>query len=195
MFTHYLKQFQIRKLIKLDPLKLNIGCGEVKLKGWVNIDIDPKYKPDIILDIRRRLPFATNSIGFIYNEHLFEHFTYEEGERVLREFYRCLKTDGVLRMAMPDLDYNIQKYNTDWKSLDWVSWPGNEFITTRGRMINASFRNWGHKYIYNEEDFKNQLISAGFKKIIRCNWNESNYPELANLETRKNSKLIMETIK
>lgn len=189
-----LKRFKVAKFKKYDPLKLNVGCGKVKLSSWVNIDIEPDA--DLVMDVRKGLPFDDNSVDFIYNEHFLEHFTFEEGERILREFRRCLKKQGLLRIALPDLDYVVYQYNNpDWRNQDWLSWPEYRFIETKGRMINISFRWWGHRYLYNEEDLRNQLIKAGFQKIIRCEWNKSNYPELSDLETRKDSKLIMEAEK
>ena len=184
------KRIKVARFKKYDSLKLNIGCGKVKISGWVNIDI--KLGADLVIDVRKKLPFNDNSVDFIYNEHFLEHLTFKEGEKVLRECYRCLKKGGVLRIATPDLDYVIQKYNADWKNQDWLYWPEYKFIQTKGRMINTAFKWWGHKYLYNEEDLRNQLIKAGFSKIMRCYWNKSNYTELCNLETRKDSKLIME---
>jgi predicted SAM-dependent methyltransferase len=97
---------------------------------------------------------------------------------------------------MPDLDYIIQKYKMqDWRNQDWLSWPKYEFVKTRGQMINISFRWWGHKYLYNKEDLRNQLTKVGFRKTMQCEWNKSNHAELCNLETRNDSKLIMESIK
>jgi predicted SAM-dependent methyltransferase len=186
-------RFKLAKIRKMETLKLNVGCGKVKLPGWVNIDIEPDA--DLVLDIRNNLPFDNNSVDFIYNEHVIEHFTYEEGDKILTEFERCLKPEGVLRIATPDLDYIIQTYSSDWKTADWLSWPEFEFIKTRGQMINISFRWWGHKYLYNEEDLRNKLIKAGFRKIKRTEWNKSNFTDLSGLETRKDSILIMEAEK
>jgi hypothetical protein len=36
---------------------------------------------------------------------------------------------------------------------------------------------------------------VGFQNIRRCKLNKSSYPELSNLETRKESTLILEAIK
>ena len=105
------------------------------------------------------------------------------------------KGGGIVRIAMPDLDYIIEKYNADWKNQDWLSWSEYEFIKTRGQMINISFKYWGHKYLYNKEDLRNQLTKVGFQKIMSCERNKSNQAELCNLETRNDSKLIMEAIK
>lgn len=62
-------------------------------------------------------------------------------------------------------------------------------------MINVSFGWWGHKYLYNKEDLRNQLTKVGFKKIMSCERKKSNSVELCNLETRKDSKLIVEARK
>jgi predicted SAM-dependent methyltransferase len=187
------KRIKVARFKKYDSLKLNIGCGRVKIPSWVNIDIEPGA--DLVIDVRKKLPFDDNSVDFIYNEHLLEHLTFKEGEKVLTECYRCLKKGGVLRIATPDLDYIIQKYNTDWKNQDWLSWSEYKFIKTRGGMINIAFRWWGHKYLYNEEDLRIHLVNAGFRKIVRCEWNQSNHIELCGLETRKDSKLILEAEK
>lgn len=187
------KHVKVARFKKMKPLKLNVGSGKVKLPGWVNIDIEPGA--DLVIDVRKGLPFADSGVDFIYCEHFLEHLTFEEDAKVLKEFHRCLREGGVVRIAMPDLDYIIQKYSTDWKNQDWLSWPEYEFIKTKGQMINVEFRYWGHEYLYNEEDLRNQLIRAGFRKIIRCDWNNSVYAELNNLETRKDSKLIMEAEK
>jgi len=114
-----LKCFKVARFKKMKILKLNIGSGKVKLSGWVNIDIEPGA--DLVIDVRKRLPFEDCSVDFIYGEHVLEHFTFEEGEKVFREFFRCLKDGGVLRIAMPCLDYIIQKYNADWQNQDWLS--------------------------------------------------------------------------
>jgi predicted SAM-dependent methyltransferase len=170
--------------------KLQLGCGDVKLSGWLNIDI--KSNADLVVDVRKGLPFDDNSVDFIYSEHLHEHLTYQEGERLLSECHRCLKKHGVMRVATPDLDYVIQKYGSDWKDQDWLTWSGFQDIETRGMMLNIGLRSWGHQYLYNEEDLRKQLVKAGFKCIIRCQWNSSKHTELIGLETRKDSTLIIE---
>lgn len=77
------------KFKKIKNLKLNVGCGKVKLPGWVDIDIEPSA--DLIIDVRKGLSLDDCSVNFIYSEHFLEHLTYEEGRKVLEEFQRCLK--------------------------------------------------------------------------------------------------------
>lgn len=186
----YIKAWKFRNK---NDLKLNIGCGNVKFAKWINIDIEPSA--DITIDVTKGLPFKDNSSSFIFNEHFIEHITYENSEKILKEFYRILKNGGVVRIATPDLDYVVNKYLNDWKNQEWLSWQEYSYIKTKGRMINVSFREWGHKYLYNEEDLTILLKTVGFRHISRCEFKKSNYPELNDLETRKDSKLILEAIK
>jgi predicted SAM-dependent methyltransferase/glycosyltransferase involved in cell wall biosynthesis len=180
-------------LHKTDSLKLNIGCGSVKFPDWVNIDIEPNA--DLVADVKNGLPINDNSVDYIYNEHFIEHLNFEDGENAVKEFYRVLKPGAVLRLAAPDLDYIINKYHNDWKNQDWLTWPGHEYIKTKGQMINISMREWGHEYVYNEEDLRNLLKKAGFQKITKCELYTSQYSDLSNRETREDSKLIFEAEK
>lgn len=172
--------------------KLNVGCGTAQLPGWLNIDIE--LGADLVTDVREGLPFDNNSVHFIYNEHFIEHLSYEECEKVLREFRRCLKKGGVLRIATPDLDSLVMQYNRDFNNSEWFP-RGFEFVKTKGMALNMAFSRWGHRFLYNEEELRNQLSKAGFSDMTRCELNKSSYPELSNLETRKESRLIIEAVK
>ncbi len=189
------------------PLKLNIGCGSIKYSGWINID-NLLLDADLLLDVTKGLPFDDNSVSFIYSEHFLEHITIIQAEKVLKEFKRCLKKGGVIRTAMPELDYFIQKYTMkDWRNQEWLSQPEYKFIKSksRGTMLNWIF--YGdmiytpvsdpgrHKYIYNEEDFRDLLLRVGFKTVERCEWKKSRQKELCGLETRTESTLILEAQK
>jgi predicted SAM-dependent methyltransferase len=174
-------------------IKINLGCGGVKFQNWINIDIEPGA--DIILDLKTGLPFRDSSIRYIYSEHVLEHFSHDEGLSIVKECYRVLSNGGVMRIAMPDLDHIIEKYSTDWKNQDWLSWPEYAFIKTKGQMINIAFSWWGHKYLYNEEELRQQLMDAGFSFNIRISRLESRFEIFRNLETRQDSLLIFEAVK
>ena len=175
-------------------MKLNIGCGEVHFPGWVNIDMDSP-KADLLHDMRNPLPYEAGTVDFIYSEHFIEHVTAQEGVNVLTDFFRVLKPGGVVRIATPDLNYLLFKYFFFWKKQAWIKKYGYEWLKTKAEMVNLCFREWGHQYLYNEEELERRIMEAGFKKIRKQRWNRSSYPELRNMETRKDSKLIVEAEK
>lgn len=177
-------------------IKLHVGCGDNYFDGWINIDSDTNRKLDINLDLRQNLPFEDNSIDYIYNEHFLEHLTVEEGQRVIKEFMRVLKPEGVLRIAMPDLEISIAEYlNPNWKENPSLKKWGLDFIQTKAELINIAFRWWEHKWLYDGEELERRLREAGCVNIVRCNLRESLHKDLNNLETRDESTLIMEVIK
>ena len=97
-------------------VKLHIGCGRVYIDGWINIDNNSDNnieKLDINMDLRNELPFDDNSVDYIYNEHFFEHLTWDEGFFAIKRFMRVLKPGGVLRIAMPDLVRSVRIYNDE----------------------------------------------------------------------------------
>jgi predicted SAM-dependent methyltransferase len=173
--------------------RLHVGCGQNRFKNWVNSDV--KLNSDLIVFLQRRLPFADNHLDSVYSEHVLEHVPYDTGVFFLKEAYRVLHPQGVLRIAMPDLDDLVDSYQKDWRHMDWVAWPQFAFIQTRAEMINIAFRWWGHQHLYNREELERALKSAGFCDIRFEIFGQSRHPELRGLETRLDSKLIAEAVK
>lgn len=199
----YLAKKRARNLLEKnkDPIKLNVGCGTDYKKGWINIDnnsdqnID-KNKLDLNWDLRNPLPFDDNSVDFIFHEHFIEHLTVEEGQKIIKDLMRVLKPGGVMRIATPDLVSIVNKYqNISIEDDPVIKKYSLEFIKTRAERINNSFRNWGHKWMYDFEELERRLKEAGCRKIKKCELRKSRYRELSNLETREESRLIVEVTK
>ena len=175
-------------------MKLNLGCGDVYFDGWVNIDMESE-KADLKHDLRSPLPYDDSSADYIYNEHFIEHLTVTEGLAFLSDCHRVLRKGGVLRIATPNLDYLLFRYFFFWKWRSWYKKYGYEWIKTRAEMVNIAFREWGHQYLYNKEELERRLKEAGFENVYKQKRNRSRYSELENIETRKESRLIMEAVK
>lgn len=54
-------------------MKLNLGCGHDKKKGYLNCDISSDINPDKVVDLEKKLPFKDNSVDEILAEHVLEH--------------------------------------------------------------------------------------------------------------------------
>lgn len=90
-------------------LKLHLGCGEIHLDDFINIDIIKTQAVDKIMDVRK-LEYEDNSIEAIYSAHVLEHFTRPEAPQVLKEWYRVLKPGGRLIIVNPNLNRWILRY-------------------------------------------------------------------------------------
>lgn len=174
----------------MERVYLNVGCGNVKLPGFVNLDRDPTG--DVVADAERGLPFADGSLDGIFSEHFLEHLEQAAGVAHLRECRRVLAPGGVLRIAMPDLDGVVRDYcSADWLHPDWERF-GYTWLQNRCEMLNLALREWGHKWLYNEEELVRLGTLAGLTPLARCSHGAGSDPHLAGREYREGSRLIYE---
>lgn len=88
---------------------LNIGCGNIYSPVWNNIDF-VKNKDITYWDIRKGLPYPDSSMDAVYSSHLLEHLSPMEADNLLTEISRVIKTNGVLRIVVPDLKRICEEY-------------------------------------------------------------------------------------
>ncbi len=172
------------------PRRLCLGSGRAPIPGWVNIDIEPPA--DVLLDLRYGIPAPAASIQLIYSEHVVEHLDLEEALALFRECRRVLHPSGVIRIATPDLADIIRDYESNWRRHAWVNWPEYGWIDSGVRMVNQGMRGWGHRYLYDFPELRRRLLEAGFAYVERRGIGESSDPDLAGLETREDSSLVVE---
>lgn len=80
--------------------KLNLGCGEHKKEGYVNVDWSPLNNPDVVQDLNS-IPysFEDNSVDLIEAFHVLEHL--DKPFAVMTELHRILKPGGILHVKVP----------------------------------------------------------------------------------------------
>jgi predicted SAM-dependent methyltransferase len=92
-------------------MKLDICGGNTKIYGdFLNVDIMPGPKTNIVADIRKSLPFKDGQVEEILSVATLEHLLIEQTNRLIMEFYRILEPGGKLTIAVPDLKKICQAY-------------------------------------------------------------------------------------
>jgi predicted SAM-dependent methyltransferase len=89
---------------------LNVGCGNRYHPQWTNIDHIAVSEAVIAHDITSGLPFADNSFDVVYHSHVLEHLQPEAAQSLLKECYRVLKPNGIVRVLVPDLEFSATLY-------------------------------------------------------------------------------------
>ena len=87
-------------------MKLNLGCGDKILPGYVNVDVAETRagkRPDVLCDLHALTPFEDNSVDEILSVHVVEHFWRWEVVGVLKEWVRVLKAGGLMVLECPNL--------------------------------------------------------------------------------------------
>lgn len=197
---NFLIKNKINNLLKdKKKVMLNVGCGTDYKEGWINIDNNSERnieKLDLNWDMRNPLPFSNNSVDYIFNEHFFEHLTVEEARPVIQDLMRVLKPKGVMRIAMPDLEFVVHTYlHIPLKKDETIKRFKLGSVKTQAEWMNMSFRSWEHKWLYDFVELRRRIEEAGYKKVARANLGKSVHPELRGLEIRPESHLIVEITK
>lgn len=89
------------------PLRLNLGCGDKILPGYVNVDVVETragMKPDVICDLHDLAPFDDGCAEEVLSVHVVEHFWRWEVLDVLKEWARVLKPGGRMVIECPNLE-------------------------------------------------------------------------------------------
>ncbi|MCJ7730451.1 MAG: methyltransferase domain-containing protein [Sedimentisphaerales bacterium] len=89
---------------------LNLGCGHRFHPAWTNVDFVSTGKDVMAVDLAKGIPFPDASFNVVYHSHLLEHFSRSEAEPFLRECCRLLRPNGILRVAVPDLEQIVKAY-------------------------------------------------------------------------------------
>ena len=89
---------------------LNIGCGYITHPEWINLDIAPTDPIVKSFDFRRGLPSASESIDACYSSHVLEHARLEEAKFLIQDCFRVLKSGGIVRIVVPDLELIVREY-------------------------------------------------------------------------------------
>jgi predicted SAM-dependent methyltransferase len=83
-------------------LRINLGCGHIPLRDYVNVDMRDLPGVDIVAEVDD-LPFEAASIDEVSSAHLLEHFPQEMlRRRLLPYWHGLLRPGGIFRAITPD---------------------------------------------------------------------------------------------
>jgi len=209
-------------------VRLNLGSGPVCPPNWKNVDgsnrawlaatfplIDRLLSKIRILpptefygvgyvDLTNRFPWNDESVDVIYMGELLEHFNAQQGKSVIRECYRVLKKDGILRIRVPDNAKFWKSYLNEYDSVykqpraswnenhtRWVEMFFDDICIHKPRL----FRSMGHfhKWMYDDVSLILLLESCGFRDVDRMQYHKSRITDVDAVEVRDD--LIVEAVK
>jgi predicted SAM-dependent methyltransferase len=208
--------------------KLHLGSGNNTPSSWINIDgswnaklakhpyiknlfvklhllppemLDIPWSKEILIhDLTKPLPFPSNSVDVIYSAHTLEHLYHSDAAQLLGECFRVLKSDGIIRIIVPDLEAIISEYmglinigssqkknNRHHKAnkllhkmiMTTPNPPAGNFLI---KFYNY-YKNYNtHKWMYDQESLHDLLASLGFDKVSRKNYLKSKIANITEVE-------------
>jgi predicted SAM-dependent methyltransferase len=183
---------------------LNLGCGNRYHPNWINLDFTSNDHNVQSHNLLNGIPFADHTFDVVYHSHVLEHFSKTDGKQFIKECYRVLKHNGIIRIAVPDLEQiakeylrNLEKamqgdrgaeFNYDWIMLEMYDQTVRNH--SGGEMAKYLFQ----ENIYNEEYIFGRIGQEG--RLIRESYlsekpkiNISNNSEKKSISHRKNIAL------
>jgi predicted SAM-dependent methyltransferase len=164
---------------RTSPVYLNLGSGPRGLDGsnWVNVDAFPDTNVHFLLDFNRTMPFEDQTLDGVFCEHVVEHFTFEDGRRMLGEICRALKVGGVVRIIVPDAAWVMRTYFDQPDLL--VRHRLGEAVNGADsqepmEIVNQYFRQrYEHHFLYDFASMEKMLKLAGFSEVKQLTFKQS----------------------
>jgi predicted SAM-dependent methyltransferase len=167
------------------PLFLNLGSGPRGLDDshWVNVDGFRDQNVHYLVDFGRPLPFPNELFEGVFCEHVMEHFSLAEGERIAREAHRVLRPGGCFRVIVPDAELVLRRYFDAPDELVARRGTGAE---TSMEIVNLYFRQrYEHQFVYDWPTIEKMLFQAGFSAVCRSVFNEGRHCQPVILDNEK----------
>jgi SAM-dependent methyltransferase len=173
--------------------RLHWGCGDITPEGWINSDIKEGPNVDIVCDILKGLPMDDESVDYIASHHVLPCLEIFDQVKAIKELYRVLKTGGVLRLGLPDLDRSIAAYQSGNRD-HFLVWTWD---TLSGDFITHILWYNCTRTLFTYEFAVELLRKSGFEDVRRASYRQTNsrYPELVELDNREQESFFLEGFK
>lgn len=154
--------------------KIYIGCGEDYVKGYIHCDLRKLSHIDFACNAWEVSKHISN-LGEIYTRHMLEHLTQDEGIYALKDWFRALKTGGVLHIIVPNFELRCKQFlSCEWE--DFENKTQDEIWSVAGcwgwqRECDPSKENYNqtywdvHKCGYTQKRITMVLKYVGFSDI------------------------------
>lgn len=172
---------RLSKLTLLSTLLLKIGLLEAAQYEFIQYASNSSIE---FGDATKGLPISSGSIDVVYSSHMLEHLDRQEVALFLQEARRVLRRGGIIRLALPDIRIQVQKYikNNDADAFiegTLLAQPRPRTVAQRIRMLLVGTRN--HQWMYDGDSLSRLLQAHGFISPVVLKAGESLIENQENL--------------
>ena len=184
-------------------LYVNLCCGPQKIPNYINVDFLPG-NADIIIDLRyENLPFKDNSVDKLICISSINYFKYERAKEIISDIYRSVKSGGIVRFAVQDLEIITKRYlekDTDFFFEKLPDGTDRFAGATMADKFNAWFYGFAIKgnpcqYVYDYESLAYLFKEVGFSIVEQKKYLESRLKNIELIDNRPEQMFFLEAIK
>ncbi len=175
--------------------RLNLGCGPVQPDGWDNVDVDPQWGATVA-DPLGAFPFEEWTFDYVVANHVLQMVAWPDLEPWLRRVWFVLKTGGVFRILVPDIDAAIDAR--------WSKNPAHFEIDDRhessldGKFCMYVTQAGSTRSVFTETWLRELLDRAGFARVVRPLHGGTllcEDAEICDLDSRPRESILLEALR
>ncbi|AHF96473.1 Methyltransferase domain-containing protein [Desulfurella multipotens] len=143
-------------------IKLNLGCGDKKLDGFVNVDFVEAVNPDVVWDLEKvPWPFEDSSVDEILLNHVLEHLGQQTSVylSIIKEIWRICINGAIIHIRVPHprhdnfltdpthvrpitvegLQMFDQELNKQWIANKWANTPLGIYLGVNFKILSYNY--------------------------------------------------------
>ena len=115
----------------------------------------------------KRIPENDSTADAVYSSHMIEHIEKEDVVLFFKEVRRILKSGGIIRLAVPDIKQQVEKYIKDEDADKFIE---TTYLTRKypktfiDKIKYLIIGDRNHQWMYDGKSLCNLLSSAGFNE-------------------------------
>lgn len=102
---------ELSELLQRSNGKVHIGCNDVRIEGYVNVDVRSTSATDVVHDCQDLSIFGSDSLSRVFSNAFFEHLYVTQRLTLLKDIHRALKAGGLaVFTGLPDFEGVARAY-------------------------------------------------------------------------------------
>ena len=167
------------------PRRVVIGAGRTDLEGWLSTDVG--WNARYYLDATE--PWPIRNLSHVFADNVIEHMRLPAARRFLRCAHDALATDGVLRVATPDVERIARLYLEGGSVAESLMERNRSVGYTVEHPIDLLTNVYTEAehyrgYLWDEKSLTAELRAAGFADVVRVDAGTSSDPVMRGIEGR-----------
>jgi predicted SAM-dependent methyltransferase len=139
-------------------------------------------------DVTKGLPVKEGSCEVLYSSHMLEHLDRYEADLFLKEVFRILRPNGIIRIAVPDIEKKVDQYIESGNSDDFIEStymcvPRPRTLSQRIRLLLVGTRH--HQWMYSGKSLSKLLQNHGFVDINVMPAGQTNISDSESLDLKE----------
>ena len=147
----------------------------------------------------KRIPENDSSVDVIYSCHMVEHLEKLDVASFFKEARRILKSGGIIRLAVPNIKYQVDNYLKDGDADKFIE--STHLTRKKPKTIIAKIKyliigDRNHQWMYDGKSLCNLLSSAGFEepRILETGLTTIPDPGMLDLKERSPESVFVEAV-